>query len=178
MHTLPYEDLFIRQHPDSLISYKGPITPEVIAKIVEQLRNKLPAPAVLTNRISAISIELAQNMQHYSLELINYGEKMERVGWFQVLDEQSELEINCGNVLSKEVVEPLIQHFQTISQLDKEGLRCLKRQRRRMRLAEKDKGAGIGLIQITILAGNPPEVEVIDINNELSCIIFKINIKK
>lgn len=178
MHSLPYEDLFIKQHPDCLISYKGPITPEVIAKIVAQLENKLPVSETLTNRISAISIELAQNMQHYSLEMINYGDKMERVGWFQILDEQKGLAVNCGNVLGKSEVKQLLEHFDTICQLDKEGLRGLKRQRRRMRLAEENKGAGIGLIQVALLAGNPPLIEVIDINKDLSCIIFKINIKK
>ncbi len=176
--TLSYEQLFIKQHADSLISYKGPINPEVIATIINQLKGNISTVDQLTKRLSAISIELTQNMQYYSSELINFGKRKERIGWIQVFEKENEIEINCGNVLSKKLVDQLIEHCYAIRQLDKEGLRVLKRQRRRMRLSEDKEGAGIGLIQVSILAGNAPEIEVIDINEELSCIIFKINIKK
>lgn len=176
--TLPYEQLFIKQHSDSLISYKGPINPEVIAVIISQLRDNISTIDQLTKRLAAISIELTQNMQYYSSELINFGKRKERVGWIQVFEKEDAYEVNCGNVLSKEVVNQLEKHCNTIRQLDKDDLRSLKRERRKMKLSEDQQGAGIGLIQVTILAGNAPELDIIDINKDLSCVIIKINIKK
>jgi hypothetical protein len=176
--TLPYEQLFIKQHSDSLISYKGPINPEVISVIISQLRENISTIDQLTTRLAAISIELTQNMQYYSSELINFGKRKERVGWIQVFEKEDGYEVNCGNVLRKEVGNQLKQHCNTIRQLDKDDLRSLKRERRKKKLSEDQQGAGIGLIQVTILAGSAPEIDIIDINNDLSCVIFKINIKK
>ncbi|WKN32677.1 SiaB family protein kinase [Porifericola rhodea] len=174
----PFEKLYIKQTPNSLVSYKGPITPEVIVKIVEQLRAGLPKLGRLSKRIAAIAIELAQNMQNYSLELVQYGNRPERVGWFQVEDKSKYLEINCGNALNKKEVAELVALCKTISELDKEGLRGFKRQRRRMRLVQQTDGAGIGLIQVAILSGSSPKVEVVDITDDVAWIIFKINIEK
>lgn len=176
--TLLYEQLFIKQHSDSLISYKGPINPEVIAVIISQLKDNISTIDQLTKRLAAISIELTQNMQYYSSELINFGKRKERVGWIQVFEREDAYEVNCGNVLHRGVGEQLREHCNTISELNKEDLRTLKRERRKMKLAEDQQGAGIGLIQVALLAGSPPEIDIIDISQDLSCVIFKINIKK
>jgi len=167
-----YDQLLIQHHPNSLVSYKGPITPAVIAMISGQLQQQT------NNRLFSIFMELAQNMQYYSSEIIRYAEKKEKVGWFQVLEDESQYELRCGNALEKEKVSQLLEHCRAINRLDREHLRKLKRKTRRIRLDTLEEGAGIGLIQVAILANKPLEVSALECAKRYNIIVIRIKINK
>jgi len=173
-----YDQMLIKRDPESLVSYKGPITPSVIATITSQLRDKADISERVTNRLFSVFIELAQNMQYYSAEVIRYANEEEKIGWIQIFERHDCYELNCGNVLDQAKVKKLADHCQKINQLNREELRTLKRERRRTKLDKAKKGAGIGLVQVAILAGNPLEVNTLKLGKHYNCIILKITINK
>lgn len=173
-----YDQLLIKKDPESLVSYKGPITPSVIAAISEQLREEVNISEKVTNRLFSIFIELAQNMQYYSSEVIRYAKEEERIGWIQIFEKADRYELNCGNALEQGKVQKLAKHCDIINQLNRDELRKLKRERRRTKLDKAKKGAGIGLVQVAILAGNPLEVNTLNLGKKYSCIVLKITINK
>lgn len=173
-----YDQLLIKKDPESLVSYKGPITPSVIATISSQLRKKDNISEKVTNRLFSIFIELAQNMQYYSSEVIRYANEEEKIGWIQIFEKCDRYELNCGNALEQEKVRKLAKHCEIINQLNRRELRELKRKRRKTKLDKSKKGAGIGLVQVAILAENPLEVNTLELGKQYSCIVLKITINK
>ncbi len=177
-YTSNYDQLMIKKDPDSLVSYKGPITPSVIATISDHLRKKVDISEKITRRLFSVFIELAQNMQYYSSEVIHYANEEERIGWIQLFEKSDRYELKCGNALEQDKVHKLAEHCKIINQLNKDGLRKLKRDRRKTKLDKSKKGAGIGLVQVAILAGNPLEVNTLNLGKQFSCIVLKITINK
>lgn len=176
--TNNYDQLMIKQDPNSLVSYKGPITPSIISIISSQLREQSGMTEKVVNRLFSVFIELAQNMQYYSSEIIKYATEEEKVGWIQVVQRSAHYELSCGNALEQEKIIKLIEHCNVVNKLNRDGLRQLKRERRRTKLDKTKKGAGIGLIQVAILADNPLEVNALDLGKKYSYIVLKTIINK
>lgn len=174
----PYDQLLIKQHPESLVSYKGPITPRIIATISSQLRKQENISERVLNRLFAIFIELAQNMQYYSSEVIRYAEIEEKIGWVQIFSKCDRFELHCGNALERRMVTKLLKHCEKVNQLNREDLRKMKRERRKSELDKSKKGAGLGLIQVAILADNPLEINALDVGQQYSWVVLKITINK
>jgi len=173
-----YDQLLIKKDPNSLVSYKGPITPAIIATISDQLRQKVNISKKVAHRLFSVFIELAQNMQYYSSEVISYAKEEEKIGWIQIFEKNDRYELYCGNALEINKVQKLKQHCELINHLNRDGLRKLKRERRKLKLDKSKKGAGIGLVQVAILAGNPLEVNTLYLGQYFNCIVLKITINK
>lgn len=174
-HTL--SETMIRHDADSLVSYKGPVDAPLISTISQQFRNRINRCRAV-ERLCAIIIELAQNIQFYSAEKISYGKGDQRVGWIQVFEKESKFILRSGNAVRYPKVNKLVKQCELISTLDKEGLRRLKRSQRSNSRNIPHTGAGIGLIQVALLSRNPVDFEVIQINEEYAYFIFKITINK
>lgn len=161
-----------------LISYKGPITPEVMAEITSDIHRKITDNAKICRRIVSVFIELIQNILYYSVEKIEYAGRTESVGMLQIVDMNNHYLFTCGNTITKCETYSLLNNCSIINNMDKTELRKLKRHQRRQPVTTDSKGAGFGLVQVAILSGHPLDIHIHDVNGEYSFYTLGVKINK
>lgn len=171
-------DHFVIQNKQILISYKGPVTPVIMAEISRDIQDKLADNPRASRKVFSVFMELAQNILYYSSEKIQYAGRIDSVGMLQIIEADDHFMFSCGNTIKRDHVEQLVDSCHTINSLDKDELRKLKRHQRRQPANEISKGAGIGLVQVAILSGNPLEIYAQDIDDEHSVFTLSVNINK
>lgn len=172
------ERLVIINNKRILISYKGPITPVIMSEISRDIQDKLADNPKASRKMFSVFIELAQNILYYSVEKIQYAGRIESVGMLQIVDMDNYYLLTCGNTVKKSEMEELVKSCNTINSLDRVGLRKLKCYQRRQPPYRNSKGAGIGLVQVAILADNPLEIHVHEVDAEHSFFTLAVNINK
>lgn len=178
MEKVKKVDHFMTQDKHVLISYKGPVTPVIMAEISRDIQDKLADNPRASRKVFSVFLELAQNILYYSSEKIQYAGRIDSVGMLQILESDFHYVFSCGNTINRKHVDQLIDSCHTINSLDKEELRKLKRHQRRQPSTEISKGAGIGLVQVAILSGNPLEIQAQDLDNNHSIFTLSVNINK
>ena len=172
------DHLLVMQDRNLLISYKGPVTPAIMAEISRDIREQLNDFPHANRKLFSIFIELAQNILFYSAEKICYAGRTESVGILQLSESEESYVFSCGNIVSDSDVGHLADSCNTINSLDKEELRKLKRHQRRQPQADHSQGAGIGLVQAAILSNHPLEIEVYEIDEKNSFFSLFVTIDK
>ncbi|MGD1889435.1 MAG: SiaB family protein kinase [Cyclobacteriaceae bacterium] len=172
------DHLMILQDENLLISYKGPVTPNIMAEISKDIRGQLDNFPQASRKIFSIFIELAQNILFYSAEKIRYAGRTESVGILQLSETANSYIFSCGNIVYTTDVGRLADSCNTINSLDREELRRLKRIQRRQPQSDQSKGAGIGLVQAAILSNNPLDIEVYTIDERHSFFSLFVTIDK
>ena len=171
-------DHFVIQDKQILISYKGPVTPVIMAEISRDIQDKLAENPRASRKVFSVFMELAQNILYYSSEKIQYAGRIDSVGMLRILELDDHYVFSCGNTINREHVEQLIESCNTINSLDKDELRKLKRHQRRQPSSEISQGAGIGLVQVAIISGNPLEIQAQDLDDDHSIFTLSVNINK
>ena len=171
-------DHFVIQDKQILISYKGPVTPVIMAEISRDIQDKLADNPRASRKVFSVFMELAQNILYYSSEKIQYAGRIDSVGMLQIMEADEYYIFSCGNTINREHVDQLIDSCNTINSLDKEELRKLKRHQRRQPANGISRGAGIGLVQVAILSGNPLEIHAQDLDEDHSIFTLSVNINK
>ena len=171
-------DHFVIQDKQILISYKGPVTPVIMAEISRDIQDKLAENPRASRKVFSVFMELAQNILYYSSEKIQYAGRIDSVGMLQITEAEEHYVFSCGNTINREHVEQLVDSCNTINSLDKEELRKLKRHQRRQPANSISRGAGIGLVQVAILSGNPLEIHAQDLDDDHSIFTLSVNINK
>lgn len=171
-------DHFVTQDKRIIISYKGPITPAIIGEISQDILNKMINYPQASRKIFSIFMELAQNMLYYSSEKIRYSGRVDSVGKLQILDLENQYVFSCGNTVRHEHMDQLIASCETINSLNKNELQKLKRHQRRQPASELSRGAGVGLMQVAILANNPLEIRTQIIDDKYAAFTLSVNINK
>ena len=172
------DHLVILQDENLLISYKGPVTPNIMAEISRDIRGQLGNFPQASRKIFSIFIELAQNILFYSAEKIRYAGRTESVGILQLSETANNYIFSCGNIVFTTDVGRLADSCNTINSLDREELRRLKRTQRRQPQSDQSKGAGIGLVQAAIISNNPLDIEVYTIDEQHSFFSLFVTIDK
>ncbi|MBT33019.1 MAG: hypothetical protein CMO01_25455 [Thalassobius sp.] len=62
--------------------------------------------------------------------------------------------------------------------MDKDDLRKLKKEQRNKPQGSRSKGAGIGLIQVALTSGNPLQMEVRQVDDQVSFFSLSVKINK
>ncbi|MEM9834137.1 MAG: SiaB family protein kinase [Bacteroidota bacterium] len=169
---------FVTQDQRILISYKGPVTPVIMAEIGQDIPDLTADHPQASRKVFSIFMELAQNILYYSSEKIRYARRVDSVGMLQILELENHYVFSCGNTVNCEHVDQLIESCQTINSLDRDELQKLKRHKRRLPADELSKGAGVGLVQVAILADNPLEIQVQAIDDKYALFTLSVNINK
>lgn len=166
-----------------VLYYKGPFDDTILANISDHLQSSFTDNPKVGRRVFAAFIEMAQNIAFYSSErnLFTTGlDKNQRgVGTFAIYEHDELLTLISGNVIENTKVVPLIDRCETINQLDREGLRELKRQwRNQSNSVEEHKGGNIGLVQIALKSEHPLNIEMIEIDDHHSFFILSTDMVK
>ncbi|WP_299452146.1 SiaB family protein kinase [uncultured Microscilla sp.] len=159
-----------------IITYKGPITHELIAKIKGYIQRTFKKTKA-HYKLLAIFIELAQNVIVYSEEQNTFIGN-ESVGTL-IIDERDDCYLLItGNTVSNSSVETLLERCEYINSLDRDGLRKFKRDLRKKDKDQKNKRAGIGLVQMALLSGHGLQVIAERINDEFTYLGFCVKVMK
>lgn len=163
-----------------ILYYKGPFEPQILANISEHLNNSFSDAPKTGRRVFAAFIEMAQNIAFYSSEKnLLAGEDDQRgVGTFAIYEHDDTLTLISGNVIKNDKMMPLIDRCETINQLDRDGLRELKRKWRTQGGESGHRTGNIGLVQIALKSENPLQVEMVEIDAEHSFFILSTDMEK
>ncbi|TAF35225.1 MAG: hypothetical protein EAZ57_01330 [Cytophagales bacterium] len=161
-----------------LLSYKGPVTPPLMAEISRDIAQKISDHPKTGKRVFAIFIELAQNILYYSAEKTFVVSRQESIGCFMITRQEDGILCEFGNLVENEYLDDLVESCNTINSLDKDGLREYKRQQRNSDMpSDRSKGAGIGLIQVAITAETPLIIRYESVSENLSFFSLSVTVK-
>ncbi len=163
---------------ENLLSYKGPITVNLVSFMGNYLKSMLKIDHMLLKRVFRIFIELTQNVSYYSAEVIEMDSGINSgAGWFEFNELKESYKITTGNLILKADGIKLSSNCNEINTLNDKQLRELKRKTRGQAMI-KDVGAHIGLIQISILSQSRLNYKITELNDNLSFFTISVNIEK
>ncbi|ATW24662.1 SiaB family protein kinase [Candidatus Formimonas warabiya] len=173
-----YEDLKTK---NMLFCYSGPIAQTSIEGVSQTLRRNLEyedAGNSAAQAVFSIFIEQVQNILNYSAEKLDDDRESDselRVGIVAIGHEDDHnYFIYCGNRVYNRDIDPLRDRIESIRHLNKDQLKVLYKERRRMDPEPGSKGAGLGLIEIARKAGKPLEYSFTNIDDEFSFFSTKV----
>ncbi len=141
-------------------AFRGVMTQEVLALIGLTLRNG-EKNRILSRRLFSITVELAQNIYHYSAEREFVPSEEAHVGCGIIVITQSEdhYKVTSGNLVTPENKKNLVERCEYINSLSHESLLDYHRKQRRIHARlDSSSGANIGLIELVRRSGHPLEI--------------------
>jgi hypothetical protein len=168
-----------------LFCYSGPIAQTSIEGVGNTLRRNLEAEEAgntITLSVFSIFIEQVQNILNYSAERLNKDEQDEnelRVGIVVIGHEQcGDYFIYCGNKIYSQDIARLKNNIDNIRNLNKDELKLLYRERRKMEAEPGSKGAGLGLIEMARRSSEPIQYSFEKIDDEFSFFSIKVVVRR
>ena len=141
--------------------YCGPIAHASVEGVAQTLRKNLEYEEVgnLTSQsVFSVFIEQMQNILNYSAEKLENGEMVEdelRVGAVVIGHIEKGYYILCGNKIYNQDIDSLKEKIEQVRNMNKDELKSLYKERRRMDAAPGSKGAGLGLIEMARKSSAP-----------------------
>jgi len=161
-----------------LLLFKGALSQDVLVELGNVLRTKVGFDAK-GRRLFAIFIEMTQNIKNYSVEIETSAEGRENgVGIITIHETSDAYSITAGNRMRNSDVERVRQRCTHIKSLPYDELRVFHKEQMRAGPPDGSKGAGLGLIDMTMKANLDVEFSFIPINGETSFFVVHAIIKK
>lgn len=160
------------------ISYKGPVDGKIMSYLGDYISviNELSEKA--TKKLFKIFFELAENISHYSSDKILLKNRKEvGVGTIILKETVKNFILVTGNPINNEDLIPMMENSKNINNLDHEGLREYKRNVRRESAGEKH-SPNIGLISVALTSGNPLDIEINPIDENISYFSLAVKVDK
>lgn len=164
-----------------LLCYSGPIAQASIEGVGDTLRRNLEVEAAgsaTTLSVFSIFIEQLQNVLNYSAEKLSKDEEDEKGLRFGVVvighEETGDYFVYCGNRVYNRDIPKIHDNIELVWDLNKEELKALYKERRRMDRQLGGKGAGLGLIEMARRAAAPLEYCFEKIDEEFSFFSIKV----
>lgn len=161
------------------LAFHGMFSQDVLSLIGLSLKNT-PDSQVLSKRLFAIVIEMAQNIHHYSAEKV-WSEKDQRkigIGVVAIAENDEYYIISSGNYADVKDVPNIVERSNYINKLTPDELRDYYREQRKAPQREGKPGANLGFIDMVRKSGNPIEVIIKEYNDEMSFFILTVRINK
>ncbi len=163
-----------------LFFYKGIFSYPVIVEISHHIRNDLVLDEKLREKLFAIFVELAQNVNSYSQQrtkasIIN---KEVGIGAFYIVEHKNYVKIATLNQVSDEQMQKLHARVNKINVLDRKGLRNLKMSFRDEAIQDKAGSGNVGLVEVALKSANPILLDTVHFQDmQYALITAKINKK-
>jgi hypothetical protein len=148
-----------------IFCFSGPISQDVIEGIGGTLKQKMEIEDTDLNtsqKVFSIFVEQMQNIVNYSADRIIQEDRPEgeiRLGVLIVGKEEGHFYVLCGNKISREFAETIRAQLDTVARMNKDELKQLYRERRKMAPQTDVKGTGLGFIDIARKATRPIEFD-------------------
>jgi hypothetical protein len=157
-----------------ILYYCGPIAHASVEGVAQTLRKNLEyeeAGNQVAQSVFSIFIEQVQNVLNYSAEKppsFKMAEDDLKVGMVVIGHENAGYYILCGNKVFNSDIGILQEKIDFLCHMNKEELKALYKERRRMDPGPGSKGAGLGLIEMARKSSEPLEYDFIPIDDEFS----------
>ncbi len=161
------------------LAFQGVFTHDILSLIGHSLRDA-PNNQIISKRLFAIAIEMAQNIHHYSAEKV-YSEKDSRkigIGIIAIGEDYKHHLISSGNYIESKDIENIIERSDFINQLDADELKEYYRAQRKAPQRKDKPGANLGFIDMVRKSGNPVEITIKDSKDEKSFFILTVRVNK
>ncbi len=177
--TNQYQIRRLLQEQSIIFCYSGYMTETILSGIGQALKQKMTIEEADTKTIRgvfAIFVEQMQNMIRYSAEVIKEqpdGNLSLSYGLLTIGQENQSYFVTCGNKILSQDVKQLCNHLDTISKMDRSGLKILYKQILKGETPEGSKGAGVGFIDIARKATQPIEYDFVTLDSKYSFFSLK-----
>ncbi len=168
-----------------LFCYSGPISQTSLEGVGNTLRRNLEyeeAGNKATLSVFSIFVEQVHNILNYSAEKLGYGEDIDEGLRFGIIvigrEENGDYYVYCGNRIYNTDIPVLISKIEEVRRLNKDELKSLYKERRKMAPETGRKGAGLGLIEMARKSGKPLEYSFVTINEEFSFFSIKVVVRR
>ncbi len=160
--------------------YCGPVAHASIEGVAQTLRKNLEyeeAGNLTAQAVFSVFIEQMQNILNYSADRVSKPAEEEhdlRAGVVVIGHEKNGYFILCGNKMYNTDVPALSEKLELIRNMNKEELKKLYKERRRMDPAPESKGAGLGLIEMARKGTEPIEYNFLPVDEEFSFFTIRV----
>lgn len=136
-----------------LMMFKGGLSQNIVVDLGSLLQNRLGFD-VKVRRMFGIFVELAQNVKNYSAETeLGQDGVPVGIGILMLSEGEHHYSVNSGNLVRKADAPRLREECEYIKGLDKTALKAYHEERIESDPPPGSKGAGLGLIEITLKTG-------------------------
>lgn len=141
-----------------LLCYRGFISQQITETVGDALRTQLELSRTSPSigmRVFAAFVEMAQNIEHYSVETQPDGNG--RGSGVVIIGHEADVYyVHCGNVIDRAESDNIRDRLERIKQMGRDELKAYYREMRRGNPHSESKGAGLGFIE---LARNTKEIK-------------------
>lgn len=162
----------------SMLSFKGVVTEELLATVLELVETKLQETedsSVKRKKVYNILVECLQNLYHHNeTSTADIDSISLRSAVFLVSKNPDSYEVKTGNYVKNDEVSAIESKILEINKLNKEELRALYRHVLKNGKLSQKGTAGLGLIDIARKSGNELKYKFIPVDKEYS--FFCLNV--
>lgn len=168
----------LKKYKETILSFKGPLSIDVIVYLTNYLRHVLRFSPQTFMKIYKIFIELTQNISFYSADVHRPDEKTsEGIGEFLFVETETAYRLIAKNIVYYKDGVVLKEKCDYINSLNHDEIRDLKRKTRGQSDIH-EKGAHIGLMHMSLLSKNKLICNIFEVDNEFSFFELTILIDK
>lgn len=163
--------------------YNGPVSQILVGEIGDIIKKSLMEESGrrVMGKVFAILVELMQNINKYSIDIIPAGSEGKpiamRVGLISVGFEDGYYFVVSGNKIRKEGIPKIKNRLDTLAAMNKEQQKEFYKSLRKQEPEEDSKGAGIGFVEISRKASRPIEYSFAPIDNNTEYFSLKVVVK-
>lgn len=161
-----------------LLSFKGEITSELLASILQIMENKMDnmrEEPKIKKKVYNVLVECLQNLYHHLDEVSETASDKIRSAIFTIGKLDNKYSIITGNYILNENINGLRNRLDEVNSLSKEELKeYYKKVLNNGEMSMKG-GGGLGMIDIARKTGEKLEYNFLEIDNKVS--FFTLNIK-
>lgn len=166
------------ENEHSMLSFKGVITKELLATVLEIIEKRLidtEDSIVKRKKVYNVLVECLQNLYHHNEKNIADKDSLSlRSAVFLVSKDKGAYEIKTGNYIKTNEVSGIEEKIKAINKLSKDELRTLYREVLKNGKLSRKGTAGLGLIDIARKSGNELKYKFITVDKEYS--FFCLNV--
>lgn len=177
MHSNKRNIELLEKLQNPVFYYNGILNFEMLVVLGNSIRNMASTDNRAGKKLHKIFVELAQNIGYYSSERQATQNGDIGSGIVALDNRHDSFKFFCGNLIKYDEGDVLSHRIELINNLNKEGLRDLKRQ---IRMSNKDVklSAHIGVIHSALISENKLFHEILPVNENFSFFKLGVTIKK
>jgi hypothetical protein len=161
----------------TLINYRGSIKYETMGELIHNFKLQVPKmgiPTGIYKRLLLIMIESLENIMKHSEQPKEMSDDI--MPGLSIVRKKDQYLIQSSNLLNSQQIPQLKKRIDYLNSLDQQGLKRIYKETITDGIFTKSGGAGLGLIEISKISGNPIRYEFLPVNQEYVCYIQHVTI--
>ncbi|MCC5945788.1 MAG: SiaB family protein kinase [Bernardetiaceae bacterium] len=156
--------------------FQGQMSQDMLALVAAKMRKNEP-DLLISKRLFAIVIELAQNIHHYSTERAYCQHDKREVGCGLIMIEKmpTRYYITAGNWVNPENKEIIQNKCDKVNIIKKEDLREYYKQQRRV-IRKNHSGGNIGFVDLIRKSGSPLQIQFFEDESKADSLFYTIRV--